>query len=47
MSKAENPPPPVVEMPIVPPPASMTVNHDPRVVLYTYDGKALGRRCGF
>lgn len=34
-------------MPIVPPPASFTVDHEHKPVLYTPDGKVLVRRCGF
>lgn len=32
---------------VVPPPASATVYHDHRVVLFTPDGTALIRRAGF
>ena len=35
------------DMPVVPPPATMTVIHDHVGVLYTPDGKALVRRAGF
>ncbi len=33
--------------PIVPPPATMTVQHDHKPILFTPDGKALVRKAGF
>lgn len=33
--------------PVVPPPATFTVQHDHKVVLYTADGKPLVRKAGF
>lgn len=35
------------DQPIVPPPSSFTVSHEHKPVLFTADGKALVRRCGF
>ena len=35
------------DLPIVPPPSTMTVTHDPKPILYTADGKPLARQCGY
>lgn len=35
------------DMPIVPPPSSLTIQHDYKAVLYLPNGKALVRRAGF
>ena len=37
----------VDDRPIVPPPASMTVDHEFKPVLYTADGKPLVRKAGY
>lgn len=40
-------PPYVPEPPVVPPPASMTVEHERKPILYLPDGRVLVRRAGF
>lgn len=37
----------VEDMPIVPPPSTVTVDHDRKPVLFTHDGKALVRKIGY
>lgn len=47
MTPTPSPPKLEVESTVIPPPSTLVVQHDHKVVLYLPDGRALVRKAGF